>query len=179
LPAFALALGCAARFLLTMVYAFNRRREAAAAWVLAALIALDAWQVLRERPLVYVEGTKNIAARRLYEEEIPPVLRALLAERPGGVILMNTSVYPELVALTGIPLRRTINESDKEFYAAALAAPASHAALVLSFAGDEIDQAVKAHPQGLELVRRFTDPGQPPAALYVSDTPASTSAPAR
>jgi hypothetical protein len=179
LPAFALSLGCAARFLLTVVYAFNRRRVTAAAWVLAALIALNAWQVLRDRPLVYVEGTKNIAARRPYEDEIPLVLRTLLAERPGGMILMNTSVYPRLVALTGIPLRRTINESDKEFYTAALAAPASHAALVLAFAGDEIDQAVKAHPQGLELVHRFTDPGQPPAALYVSDTPASTSAPAR
>ena len=89
-----------------------------------ALIALNAWAVLRERPLVYVEGTKNIDARRPFEQNIPPVLRALLAERPGGAVLMNTSVYPELVALTGIPLRQTINESDKEFYRDALAAPA-------------------------------------------------------
>ena len=48
-----------------------------------------------------------------FEKQIPPVLRALLATRPGGVVLMDTSVYPQLVALTGIPLRQTINESDK------------------------------------------------------------------
>ena len=50
------------------------------------------------------------------ELEIPPVLRALLATRPGSRILMNTSVYPELVALTGIPLRQTINESDLRIF---------------------------------------------------------------
>ena len=50
---------------------------------------------------------------------------------------MNTSVYPELVAFTGIPLRQTINESDREYLQAALAAPAAHAAIVLAFDGDE------------------------------------------
>ena len=68
---------------------------------------------------------------------------------PAAVVLMKTSVYPHLVAFTGIPLRQTINESDKEFYSAALAAPATHAAIVLAFDGDEIDRAVKAHPAGL------------------------------
>ena len=125
--------------------------------------------MLRERPLTYVEGTKNIEARRPFEIEIPPVLRALLAERPGGAILMNTSVYPEIVALTGIPLRQTINESDLEIYRAALAAPAAHAAFVLAFDGDEIDRAVQAHPEGLTALRRFTAKGQPSATLYVSD----------
>ena len=118
-------------------------------------------EMVRERPLVYVEGTKNIEARRPYELEIPPALRALLAERPGGVVLMDTSVYPELVALTGIPLRQTINESDLEIYSDALAAPAAHAAIVLAFDGDEIDRAVKAHPEGLTALRRFHGQGQP------------------
>jgi hypothetical protein len=80
-------------------------------------------------------------------------------------------VYPNLVAFTGIPLRQTINESDREYYSAALAAPATHAAVVLAFDGDEIDQAVKAHPAGLEMVRRFEAPGQNSGTVYVSDTP--------
>jgi hypothetical protein len=127
--------------------------------------------MVRERPLVYVEGTKNIDARRPFEQQIPPALRTLLAERPGGVVLMNTSVYPEIVALTGIPLRQTVNESDKEFYSAALAAPATHAAIVLAFDGDEIDRAVQAHPAGLTALRRFTAPGQPAGTIYVADAP--------
>ena len=113
------------------------------------VVALNAWQMVRERPLVYVEGTKNIEAHRPYEIEIPPVLRALLAVRPGAAILMETSVDPEIVALTGIPLRQTINEATWESGDAALNAPAAHAAIVLAFDGDPVDLAVKAHPEGL------------------------------
>ncbi|MGA3010310.1 MAG: hypothetical protein ABSD72_08620 [Terracidiphilus sp.] len=173
LPAFALGLGFAAQFALAVVNEFKPRRVNArwvgyAAGVLFAVLALNAIQMVRERPLVYVEGTKNIASRKAYEIEIPPALRALLVERPQGVVLMDTSVFPELVALTGIPFRETINESDLEIYRAALAAPAAHAALVLAFDGDEIDHAVKAHPEGLTAVRHFSMTGQPAATIYVS-----------
>ena len=86
---------------------------------------------------------------------------------------MDTSVFPNLVAFTGIPLRQTINESDLEVYREALAAPAAHAAIVLAFDGDEIDRAVKAHPQGLTAVRRFSAPGQPAGTIYVSGPPSA------
>jgi len=179
LPALALGLGCAAHLALQLVRIFKPRWAAATVAALFALVALNGWQVLREHPLVYVEGTKNYIARRHYEEVIPAALRALLADRPGGIVLMDTSVYPQIVALTGIPLRRTINESDKEFYRDALAAPAAHAAIVLTFDDDEVARAVADHPAGLKEVRRFTAPGQPSGTLYVSDTPVSTTAPAR
>jgi hypothetical protein len=42
---------------------------------------------------------------------------------------------------------------------------------VLAFDGDEIDHAVKAHPQGLTAVRRFSTPGKPAGTIYVSGTP--------
>jgi hypothetical protein len=174
LTAFALGLGFAAQIILSAVdefkpREFNPRWGQCAAGILFALTALNAVQILRERPQVYVEGTKIIAARRPYDEQIPPALRALLAERPGGVVLMDTSVYPEIVAFTGIPLRQTINESDLEIYRAALASPAAHAAIVLAFDGDEIDRAVKAHPQGLTAVRHFSTPGKPAGTIYASN----------
>jgi len=177
LPALALGLGFAAQFAIAAVREFKAgefqsRWTKYAAGVLFALIALDAVQMVRERPLTYVEGTKNIESRRPFDEQIPPVLRALLAQRPGGVVLMNTSVYPELVAFAGIPLRQTVNESDKEFYSAALDSPAAHAAIVLAFDGDQIDRAVQAHPAGLTMLRRFTAPGQPAGTIYIADTPA-------
>jgi 4-amino-4-deoxy-L-arabinose transferase-like glycosyltransferase len=182
LPAFALGLGFAAQFALAAVNEFKPREfdprwVRTAAGALFAVLVLNAAQMVRERPLVYVEGTKNLASRRDFEKEIPPALRALLAERPGATVLMGTSVYPTLVALTGIPFRQTINESDLWIYHDALAAPAAHAAIVLAFDGDEIDQAVKAHPEGLTAVRRFTQAGQAPGTLYVSGTPAAGQAP--
>jgi hypothetical protein len=175
LPAFALGLGFAAQFWLAAVREFKPQWVRYAASVLFALVAVNAWQMVRERPLVYVEGTKNIDSRRQYEIEIPPALRALLAERPGGVVLMDTSVYPNLVAFTGIPLRQTINESDLEIYRDALEAPAANSAIVLAFDGDEVDRAVKAHPEGLTAVRRFCTAGQRAGTIYVSGTPAASS----
>jgi hypothetical protein len=179
LPALALGLGFAAQFALAAVREFKPAWAKYAAVALCASIALNAVQLVREHPLVYVEGTKNIEARRWYEYAIPEALHSLLKRRPGGVVLMDTSVYPQIVAFTGIPLRQTINESDKEFYREALAAPASHAALVLAFDGDEVDAAVKAHPAGLTAHDTFTAPGQPAGTLYVSDTSPSTSTTAR
>ena len=90
---------------------------------------LNAWQVVRERPLVYVEGTKNIDARRPFDEQIPPALRALLAQRPGGTVLMDTSVYPEIWSrspafLCARPSTKATWRSTRR----ALAAPAAHAA---------------------------------------------------
>jgi hypothetical protein len=173
-PTFALGLGFAAQFLLAAVREFKPGWVRYAAAALFAVLALNAGQMVRERPLIYVEGTKNIEARRAYEIEIPQALRALLAQRPGGVVLMDTSTYPNLVAFTGIPLRQTINESDLEIYRDALAAPAAHAAIVLAFDGDEIDRAVKAHPEGLTAIRTFTTPGQSAGTIYVSGTAVTT-----
>lgn len=170
LPAFALGLGLFARFLLAAAREFKPNLPRITAVALFALIALNAALILRQGPLTFIESTKNIDARRPLLDQIPPALRALLSTRNHAIILMDTSTYPQLITLTGIPLRQTINESDKQFYRAALAAPAAHASIVLAFHGDEIDQAIHAHPQGLTLVRRFTFPGQPGASLYVSGT---------
>jgi hypothetical protein len=170
LPAFALGLGIVAQCILAAVREFKPPWTKYAVILLFAVVAWNAWKVLRERPLTYVEGTKNIDSRRPFEEQIPPVLRTLLAKRPGGLVLMETSVFPQIVALTGIRLRQTINESDREMYDNALAAPCTHAAVVLAFDGDEIDHAVKAHPAGLTVVRRFSAPSQPTGTIYVSDT---------
>jgi hypothetical protein len=176
LPAIALTLGFAAQLCLSAVrqfkpYASQAKWEHYAAAALFALIGLNTYEMLRERPLVYVEGTKNIHAHRPYQLAIPPILRAFLAEHPGSVLLMDTSIDPEIVALTGIQFRQTINESDLEIYRDALAVPAKHAALVLAYDGDEIDHAVHDHPAGLTVYRRFSAPDQPSITLYVSDTP--------
>ena len=176
LPALALALGFSAQFALATVREFKPGLrglpwQSRALAVLLALCLINSIQMLRERPPVYVEGTKNIEAHRPYELAIPPVLRSLLATRPAAPLLVINSLDPEIVARTGIPLRQTINESDLWIYDAALTAPASHAAIILAFDGDDIDRAVRAHPEHLTLVKRFSAPYQPNATIYVSDLP--------
>ena len=170
LPALALGVGFAAAFLVAAVREFKPGWEKFVVPLLLALVVLNAWQLVREKPLVYVEGTKNMEAHRPYQLAIPPVLRTLLAKQPNTTILMETSVDPEIVALTGIPLRQTINEADLAIWDEALSAPAAHAGIVLAFDGDAVDAAVKAHPEGLMLIRHFTAKGQPSGTLYVSNT---------
>jgi hypothetical protein len=179
LPALALGVGFAAQFALAAVRDFKPHWTKYAMGALFALVALNAWQMVRERPLTYVEGTKNLASRLEFEQQIPPTLRALLAQRPGSVILMDTSVYPSLVMQTGIPLRQTINESDLAIYYNALAAPAAHADLVLAFDGDDVDRAVRAHPDGLTALRRFACHGQASGTLYATSAFAPTAQPGR
>jgi len=73
---------------------------------------------------------------------------------------------------------QTINESDSKFIGPALAAPAEHASIVLAFAGDEVDLAVKAHPARLHAVQNFHSKDQPDATIYVvNGFPGTVSAP--
>jgi hypothetical protein len=174
LPALALGLGFAARFAIGAAREFKPRMECWAAAFLFVLVALNAWGLVRRGPLVYIEGTTNSRARAAFDHNIPPTLRTALAGCPNAAILMNTSVYPEIVAFTGIPLRQTINESDLQIFTDALARPAAHAGLVLAFAGDPVDGAVKASPEGLRAIAEFSTPGQPDGTLYRSDSCAAS-----
>jgi hypothetical protein len=176
-PAMALCLGFAAQFLLDAVRHYaprgvRGRWSTAGVVVCLVLAAGNALAMLHERPVVYEESVKNIDAHRPYEQQIPPVLRSLLAARPGAVILMNTSIDAEIVAETGIPLRQTINEGDLQIYEDALNAPAAHADFILAYEGDAIEAAVRAavraHPQELRVLRRFTAPYQPSITLYAT-----------
>jgi hypothetical protein len=130
--------------------------------------------MLRETPLIYAEGKKNDESRGYYNAILSEALRKLHAQDPQGAVLMNTSVFPSIIPQAGLTYRQTINESDKEFYWAALGAPAAHADIVLVFAGDEIEKAVKAHPEHLRRVRSFRSKSrgwdQLDATIYVSDT---------
>ncbi len=170
LPALALGVAFFAHCVVTGAREFKPQWPRYVLTGMFGLIAINAIILIREHPLCYVEGTKNLASRRDYDAEIPPLLRELAGRYPGAPVLMNTSVHPEFVAFSGITLRQTINESDREYLQAALAAPAAQAAVVLAYDGDDVDRAVKARPEGLAMVRRFQMKDQPGITIYVSDT---------
>ncbi len=173
LPALALGIGFAAEFILRALSRLKPSRLTLALPMFAVtalfvLIGLNCVQLLRQNPIVYVEGTKNLNARLHYDEAIPPFLDDLLTFLPRTPILMDTSIYPELVGFTGITFRQTINESDLQIFRNALAAPADHAAIIVAFDGDDIDRAVKLHPSQLAIAAQFTAKDQPTATIYVS-----------
>lgn len=173
LPALALGLGFAASSAAGALERWQGPRIAQllpdiAFALLFVFAGINAVGLLRQEPIVYAESTTNLDARLPYDQAIPPLLQNLLSTVPRGTVLMNTSTYPEIVAFTGIPLRQTINESDLALWRVALEAPASHAAIEIAFDGDEVDRAVKAHPEGLAVEGRFTAGNQPSATVYSS-----------
>jgi hypothetical protein len=173
LPALALGLGFAASSAAGALERWQGPRIAQllpdiAFALLFVFAGINAAGLVRHEPIVYAESTANLDARLPYDDAIPPLLEGLLQTFPHAAVLMNTSTYPEIVAFTGIPLRQTINESDLALWRAALEAPASHAAIVVAFEGDEVDRAVKAHPEGLAVEGRFSPENQPPATIYSS-----------
>jgi hypothetical protein len=142
--------------------------------ILLLLVAANFAEMLREGPLTYVEAKKNTDARGYYNVVIAAALRQLHVQDPNGIVLMDTSTFPSIVPNAGLTYHQTINESDKQFYWAALGDPAGHASIILAFAGDDIDKAVKAHPQHLRVYRRFHSKSQGwdqlDATIYVTDT---------
>ncbi|MDR3754820.1 MAG: hypothetical protein P4K78_13415, partial [Terracidiphilus sp.] len=173
LPALALGMGFAASSAAAALRRWQGPRIAQllpdiAFALLFVLAGINAVGLVRQEPIVYAESTANVDARLPYDQAIPPLLQDLLHKFPRATVLMNTSTYPEIVAFTGIPLRQTINESDLALWRAALEAPASHAAIVVAFDGDEVDLAIKAHPEGLTVEGRFTAENQPAATVYSS-----------
>ena len=174
LPAFAFFFGFALQPLLEWLKLHRPSfRPALIALILIAQ-AGNVTKMLSEGPLTYVEGKKNSEARNYYNQVLTAALRRLHEQDPKAVVLMNTSTFPSIVPRVGLTYRQTINESDKEFYWAALGAPAAHADIVLAFAGEDIDKAVKAHPEHLRRLESFKSPAkgwdQLDATIYVSDT---------
>ena len=174
LPAFAFFFGFAVDAGLVWTQKHKPKYRGAVIAALIVLLAANVIQMLREGPLTYVEAKKNTAARGYYNTVIAADLKQLHALDPNGIVLMDTSTFPSIVPNAGLTYRQTINESDKEFYWAALGYPAAHASIVLAFAGDEIDKAVKAHPEHLRVFRSYHSPAkgwdQLDATIYVTDT---------
>ncbi len=174
LPAFALGLAFAA----DAAFAWLRRRSdawaAVATGAALVLVALNTIFLLHARPLIFAEVLANSRTRVAFEGALA---RALAVLPTGPRILMYTSDHVGALQQAGIPLVRTINDSDYESWSAALAHPAEAAPIVVAIDGDAVAQAVAAHPQGLTLLDVICSTGQPCARIYTSSPTTATRPP--
>ncbi|HEX4037224.1 MAG TPA: hypothetical protein VHX37_04125 [Acidobacteriaceae bacterium] len=165
LPAFALAIGFVAAWLIARA---EKRWPRHAQLILLAsivLIFVNAAVLIHKIPVVLQEAIANSRTRIPFEQAYA---RALNLLPPQGPILVWTSDHIGAFQDAGIPLRRTINESDYYQWRAALKAPAQSAAFVVAAEKDAVTQAVKAHPAGLTLINIVCSTGQPCVRFYQS-----------
>ena len=165
LPAFALSLG----FLVTRLIsqAERRWRRHAQLILLAAivLILVDTAVLIHGTPLVLAEGIENSRTRIPFESAYARALEDLPRD---GMILVWTSDHIGAFQQAGIPLRRTINETDYYQWKDALSHPAESARWVIAADHDAVAQAVAAHPEGLKVLDIVCSTGQPCVRFYES-----------
>jgi hypothetical protein len=133
-------------------------------FAVALILAGNAY-LLYATPLVFQEAKANAATRIPFEAALAQKLVLL---PPQATVLMYTSAHIGALQQIGFPLRRTINEGDYEQWQQALKDPAAAADYVVAIDGDPVAQAVKKHPQNLELQFVICTTGQPCARLYRS-----------
>ncbi|WP_252263936.1 hypothetical protein [Paracidobacterium acidisoli] len=170
LPGFALFLG----FLVVWVTRqMERRWPSLAPLALLAAVCLtivDCSALMRARPLVLAEAVANSRTRIPFEQAYARALNQLPQE---GRILAWTSDHVGAYQRAGIPLKRTINETDYYQWAPALRDPAKAAGFVIAEDGDAVAKAVAAHPDGLSLLNIVCSTGQPCVRIYRSNATAA------
>jgi hypothetical protein len=172
LPAFALFLG----FVAAAIYAVVQVKAPRLLWlvsvVLLLLVGTNSVLLFLNKPLVLQEAIANSRSRIPFESALA---KALMRLPPYGNILMYTSEHIGALQQAGIPLKRTINETDYYHFPPAIAAPARSAAWVIGIGEDAVAKAVQQHPENLELIDIICSTGQPCARIYRSNTPPATS----
>ena len=129
-------------------------------------VVINTIVMLHETPLVLKEAMVNSRSRLAIEE---PLARQLATFIPGVPILMENSDHVGALQQAGIPLKQTIGPDDYYRWRAALADPAGLAAYVVSFGDDAVEQAEKAHPEGLTELTILCSTNQPCVRIYQSD----------
>jgi hypothetical protein len=145
----------------------NWARWSARLWpsVAALLCVANCIGMMYKVPSVLKEGIVNASTRVPFEHELSTVLDEFPKEVP---VMMSTSAHIGAVQVAGRTLKSMVSENDNDSWVKALADPAGNAAYVIAIVGDPVDEAVKAHPQGLAEVEVICSLGQPCAKVYES-----------
>ncbi len=116
-------------------------------------------------PLVLKEGMVNAKTRVPFEKAIATELMQVPLNVP---VMMYTSAHVGAVQVAGRTLKSMVSEMDSDSWEKALKDPAGNAGVVVAIAGDPVDAAVKAHPEGLMELEVICTSGQPCARIYQS-----------
>lgn len=168
LPVFALGVACCAQQAADWLKQNNPQFTPYIAVAVAVVFVANDYALMRERPLVLGEAYVNSSTRIPFEKALAKALNELPST---GLILMYASDHVGALQRAGIPLMRTINDSDWLLWQNALKHPAASATYVVALDGDAVAQAVKADGDGLTLLDVICSTGQPCARIYRSTIP--------
>jgi hypothetical protein len=160
-PLVAVAVGLTVGLLAILV----RLRAFTAAMTVLALVFVGAsyGMIWKSGPVCLHEAAANSEVRIGLEQEAGAWLRSL---PPGSKFLMQTGYYVGVLERAGIPLKRTINETDFKLWEAALANPAAHVDYLVAAGNDRVAVVARMHTGQFEPVATFQAKGQPTIVVY-------------
>ncbi len=160
-PCFALFTAFAFAGLMRVLPAYQKWLTPAA----VLLIAGNSAVMMRAKPLVLQEAIANGHSRISFEHALAIKLADIpLNER----ILMYTSAHVGALQQAAIPLKQTVNEGDYYQWNAALLHPAAAAPWIIATDGDPLAQAIKQHPEDMDLLSVTCASDQGCARIYRS-----------
>ena len=107
----------------------------------------------------------NATTRVPFEHALAGELAQMPPDQP---VMMAVSAHVGAVQVAGRTLKSMVSENDEQTWELAQKDPAHYAAYVISMAGDPVEKAVTAHPDGLQELSVICTTGQPCAKVYRS-----------
>jgi hypothetical protein len=161
LPAAAVFIALVLFFVLSMA---RRRALVVAITAVAVLfVAVSYGSIWKSGPVCLHEPQANSPVRIGIERSIGTQLKALPAS---STMLAQIGYYSGVYERAGIPLKRTINETDFKLWQAALADPAAHVEYLVAANEDRVAAAAREHSAEFEPIAHFEAPGQPSVTVY-------------
>lgn len=131
--------------------------------IASAFVGVSYRTIWKSGPVCLHEAQENSRVRIALERQAGAALRQLPS---GSTLLMQIGYYSGVLQRGGIPLKRTINETDFKLYQAALLDPARHVEYAVAAEGDQVAEAVRQHIEDFEAIGSFKAPGQPAITVY-------------
>lgn len=161
LPAAAVFLALLLFFVVSIVR--MRRFVSAAAGLAVAFVAISYGSIWKSGPVCLHEPQANSPVRIGIERRIGAELNSLPAS---STMLAQIGYYSGVFERAGIPLKRTINETDFKLWQAALADPARHVDYLVATDEDRVAATAREHAAEFEAIAHFEAPGQPSVTVY-------------
>jgi hypothetical protein len=131
--------------------------------VAVAFVATSYGTIWKSGPVCLHEPQANSPVRIELERRIGAQLNALPRS---STMLAQIGYYSGVYERAGIPLKRTINETDFRLWQAALADPAHHVDYLVAADDDRVSATAREHATEFEAIAHFEAPGQPSVTVY-------------
>lgn len=119
--------------------------------------------IWKSGPVCLHEASANSSVRIALERRVGDALKQL---PPNSTMLMQIGYYAGVLQRAGIPLKRTINETDFAIWHVAMSDPTRYVDYLVAAGDDDVARTARRHAGQFKAIQTFEAPGQPTVTIY-------------